>query len=132
MRSVKKRDGNVVVFDKNRIVEAIYKAATSVGGSYRELAEALAEEVITTCEKEKDIPSVELIQDTIEKILIKHGHAKTAKAFILYRAEKERLRAGSVAPPKIDPEDPLLDQLLTALSHLFPFFFCRKRKQSNS
>ena len=109
MRSVKKRDGNVVVFDKNRIVEAIYKAATSVGGSDRELAEALAEEVITTCEKEKDIPSVELIQDTIEKILIKHGHAKTAKAFILYRAEKERLRAGSVAPPKIDPEDPLLD-----------------------
>ncbi|MCL5674946.1 MAG: anaerobic ribonucleoside-triphosphate reductase [Candidatus Omnitrophica bacterium] len=92
--SIKKRDGRLVPFDKDKIIEAIFKAAKSVGGQDRYLAEDLAEAVTMYLNKEfKDrIPSVEEIQDAVEKVLIKTGHAKTAKAYILYREKRQRIR----------------------------------------
>ncbi|MBC7219397.1 MAG: ribonucleoside triphosphate reductase [Hadesarchaea archaeon] len=91
---VRKRDGSVVPFDKERIVNAIFKAAQAVGGKDRRIAERLSDEVVEMLEKKYagSVPSVENIQDIIEKVLIEHGHAKTAKAFIIYRKQKEELR----------------------------------------
>ena len=91
---VRKRDGSVVPFDKERIVNAIFKAAQSVGGKDRKIAERLADEVVEILEEKcaGSVPSVEDIQDIVEKVLIEHGHAKTAKAYILYRKQKEELR----------------------------------------
>ncbi|MCM8830271.1 MAG: ATP cone domain-containing protein [Candidatus Omnitrophica bacterium] len=91
---VKKRDGRIVPFDKQKIADAIFKAAQSVGGQDRYLAEDLAEVVRIYLEKEYkgDIPSVEEIQDIVERVLIKTGHAKTAKAYILYRQRRARAR----------------------------------------
>ena len=91
---VRKRDGRVVSFDTEKIANAIFKAAQSIGGQDKYLAEDLAEAVKLYLIKEskKDIPSVEDIQDVVERVLIKTGHAKTAKAYILYREKRARIR----------------------------------------
>ena len=81
-----KRNGQVVPFDKEKIVNAIFMAALKVGGEDRRLAEILAEKVVHQLELSKQppaLPSVEEVQDIIEKELIEEGHAKTAKEFIL-------------------------------------------------
>lgn len=94
IKSVKKRDGRIVPFEKDKITEAIFKAAKSVGGENRYLAEDLAEAVTLYLEKnfKGKIPSVEEIQDIVERVLIKTGHAKTAKAYILYRQKRANVR----------------------------------------
>jgi len=94
-QQIRKRNGNIVPFDQERITEAIYRAAKAVGGSDRSVAAQLSnqicEEVLKQFHK-RSIPAVEQIQDLVEKILIKQGHAKTAKAYILYRDQHSRLR----------------------------------------
>ena len=94
IKFVRKRDGRIVPFDKSKIADAIFKAAQSVGGHDRYLAEDLAEAVTLYLENHYngDTPSVEEIQDIVERVLIKTGHAKTAKAYILYREKRSRIR----------------------------------------
>ena len=88
-----KRDGRAVEFDLDKITQAIYKAAQAIGGSDYEAARALAEKVLEYLEAEDcETPTVEHVQDTVEKILIENGHARTAKEFILYRSERTRVR----------------------------------------
>lgn len=91
-----KRDGRTVNFDQNKIAEAIWKAAQSVGGTDRSIAERMGNQVATVLEiffkDDQNLPNVEQIQDLVEKILIENGHAKTAKAYIIYREEHARLR----------------------------------------
>ena len=92
---VVRRDGSTVKFDKERIVDAIWKAAESVGGTDKEIAEGLADKVVEALEgrfNDKKPPQVEEIQDLVEKILIENGHAKTAKAYILYREQHAKIR----------------------------------------
>ncbi len=88
---IRKRDGSVVEFDKEKITNAIFKAAQSVGGSDREESSAVTEKVIEFLSqkyKEEYIPTVEEIQDLVEKALIETGHAATAKSYIIYRHRK--------------------------------------------
>ncbi len=93
IESVRKRDGRVVPFDKTKIADAIFKAAQSVGGEDRYLAEQMADVVTFYLEKKGvEVPDIEEIQDAVEKVLIEMGHAKTAKAFILYRDWRTRVR----------------------------------------
>jgi uridine kinase len=92
---VVKRSGAVVPFNPDRITNAIYRAAVAVGGRDREQAEWLTEQVVQILQAtitEGQTPHIEVIQDAVEKVLIENGHAKTAKAYILYREEKERRR----------------------------------------
>jgi len=85
-----KRDGRLVPFDPGKIVFAIYRAAVAMGGRDRETAERVAADVVAMLEKrgsaETD-PTVEEVQDSVEKCLIERGHARTAKAYIVYRYE---------------------------------------------
>ncbi len=93
--AIVKRDGRTVPFNKVKIAEAIFKAAKSVGGKNMEVANDLADQVVAYLEKELGedcVPSVEHVQDIVEKILIENGHARTAKEYILYRAERTRMR----------------------------------------
>jgi ribonucleoside-triphosphate reductase (formate) len=95
MKLVRKRDGRLVDFNKEHIVGAIWKAAQAVGGSNRERAEILANLVIEDLAKrfgEEGVPTVEEIQDAVERVLIEEGHARTAKAFILYRKQHMEMR----------------------------------------
>ena len=95
IKSVIKRDGSTVDFTPQRITNAIYRAAVAVGGRDKHTAERLTEEVVKILEEQTpngEYPSVEQIQDTVEETLIENGHAQVAKAYILYRAERSRLR----------------------------------------
>jgi uridine kinase len=90
-----KRNGAKVPFTSQRISNAIYRAAVAVGGRDRGLTEELTKQVIDYLEKnlpEEQTPTVEEIQDAVEKVLIETGHAKVAKAYILYRDERARMR----------------------------------------
>jgi uridine kinase len=95
IKSVVKRSGAVVPFNPDRITNAIYRAAVAVGGRDRSTAEGLSQQVVEMLEAstpEGYIPTVEEIQDMVEKVLIENGHAKVAKAYILYREERARRR----------------------------------------
>jgi len=95
MKYVRKRDGRLERFDKSRIANAIWKAAKAVGGKDRKLAERLSDQVVELLERrfgEDGVPTVEEIQDVVEKVLIENGHARTAKAYILYRKQHQDLR----------------------------------------
>lgn len=94
IKKVRKRDGRLADFGQNKITEAIWKAAQATGGTDKSIAEKLSEEVTEKLEKQyaNKIPSVEEIQDAIEKVLIERGHAKTSKAYILYREKHKELR----------------------------------------
>lgn len=90
---IKKRDGRTVTFNIEKIANAIYKAAQSVGGSDQEEALMLSGKVVDMLlEQNLTSPTVEQIQDCVEKVLINEGHAATAKAYILYRSERTRAR----------------------------------------
>jgi uridine kinase len=90
-----KRTGAVVPFNPDRITNAIYRAAVAVGGRDRSIAEGLTQQVIEILEETTppdQVPTVEEIQEVVEKVLIENGHAKVAKAYILYREERARRR----------------------------------------
>lgn len=89
-----KRDGREVPFEIDKISTAIYKAAEAIGGHNRRVAEELAKQVEDYIEKEEKIstPTVEHIQDVVERTLIESGHSRTAKEYILYRADRTRHR----------------------------------------
>lgn len=89
-----KRDGRKVPFNTEKIANAIFRAAQSVGGQdYNESMHLASKacEVIEYKYPEK-LPTVEQIQDAVEKVLIDEGHVQTAKAYILYRYERTRSR----------------------------------------
>jgi len=95
IKYVIKRNGATVPFSSERITNAIFRAAVSVGGRDRSIAESLGGQVISLLEKKfkKDqYPGVEDIQDIVEKVLIENGHARVAKAYILYREDRNRRR----------------------------------------
>ena len=95
VKKVRKRDGRVVKFDQEKIASAIFKAAQAMGGSDQGLADKLADKVVALLEEKYDghsVPTVEEVQDFVEKALIESGHAKTAKAYILYRQKRADIR----------------------------------------
>lgn len=91
VRQVRKRTGELVPFNKDKITNAIFKAAQSLGGNDRREAERVADRVVESINKRfrpSGIPTIEQIQDLVEKSLIETGHASTAKAYIMYRHRK--------------------------------------------
>ena len=100
---IKKRDGREVPFTLEKISSAIFKAAQATGGRDYKTATDLAVKVVEYVEKNYGniIPNVEIIQDSVEKVLIENGHARTAKEFIIYRAERTRIREMSTKLMKI-------------------------------
>ncbi|NLO89289.1 MAG: anaerobic ribonucleoside triphosphate reductase, partial [Clostridia bacterium] len=91
---IKKRDGRVVDFDATKITDAIFAAARAVGGEDRETAKSLTYKVLDYLHEKfgDSLFTVEDVQDAVEKILIENGHARTAKAYILYRDWRTRIR----------------------------------------
>ena len=94
--SIRKRDGRTVDFDQTKIENAIlraFQASSSAKG--RETAQALAMQVVQELENNENVsstPTVEQVQDTVERVLIEKGFVRSAKAYILYRAERSRVR----------------------------------------
>jgi len=110
---VRKRDGRVVPFDEGKIADAIYRAALAVGGEDRFLAEELASVVTLFLSKTlaatrpplprpetgpgPEVPTIEQVQDVVEKVLMETGHARTARAYILHRERRARFREAAAA-----------------------------------
>ncbi|MBN1644956.1 vitamin B12-dependent ribonucleotide reductase [Candidatus Woesearchaeota archaeon] len=96
---IKKRNGNTEPFDRVKISNAIYKAAVAVGGKDRTRADDLSRHVEHVVEKKfgDQVPTVEEVQDIVETVLIDQGHAKTAKAYILYRQRHKEIRDARIA-----------------------------------
>ncbi|MBP3452433.1 MAG: anaerobic ribonucleoside triphosphate reductase [Clostridia bacterium] len=94
--NIRKRDGRMVEFDQAKIENAIlraFQASSSAKG--RETAQNLAERVVAELENNESVsstPTVEQVQDTVERVLIEKGFVRSAKAYILYRAERSRVR----------------------------------------
>ena len=91
---IQKRNGEIVDFNLSKIRNAIFAAAQAVGGQDEVESQRLSclVEAVLSETYGASIPSVEDIQDIVEKILIEEGHAKTAKAYILYRKKREEIR----------------------------------------
>ncbi len=92
---IRKRDNTIVDFDENKITEAIWKAAQAVGGKDKELSKQLSSQVISIVDERfgEKVPSVEDIQDIVEKVLAEEGHYTTVKSYILYRQQQKNIRA---------------------------------------
>jgi uridine kinase len=92
-----KRDGRAVPFKKEKITSAVFRAAVACGGRDKAEADRVTADVLSMLEARQNRgswPTVEEIQDLVEKALIERGHARTAKAYILYRYEHALKRAG--------------------------------------
>jgi ribonucleoside-triphosphate reductase len=112
---VQRRDGTIVDFDQNRISDAILKALTATGLGDGKKAKRLSNKVIKILNrrfKKDEIPHVEQIQDIIEEVLILEGLVKAAKAFILYREQRRRIReAIKVSEEAVERLDQYLEKL---------------------
>jgi ribonucleoside-diphosphate reductase alpha chain len=91
IKKIIKRDGRIVDFDRTKIENAIWKAIKATGGTDRELARKLSYQVVERLEKTLkpgEIPTVEGVQDIVERVLMDNGLAVVAKAYILYRQKR--------------------------------------------
>ena len=115
IKKIRKRDGKIVNFDPKKIKRAIFKALTAVGEKDGKESQRLTEmvvEILNRRFKPNDIPSVEQIQDIVEEVLILEDLVKTAKAYILYREQRKRIREAVRATEEaVERVDQYLDQL---------------------
>ena len=112
---IQKRDGRIVDFDQEKITNAIHKALTATtkkdGKEARKLSNKVVE-IINRRFKKGEMPAVEQIQDIVEEVLILEGYAETAKAYILYREQRRRVREAKTA---IDEAVEMVDQYIQEL-----------------
>lgn len=94
IKTIIKRDGQIVPYDRSRITNAIFKAAASTGGFGFEEAESLSRlvEQRTAESYAEQVPTVEDLQDIVEAVLMENGHLKTARAYIIYRQKRTEVR----------------------------------------
>jgi ribonucleoside-triphosphate reductase len=114
-KQVKKRDGRIVDFDQPKITQAIFKALTATKKGSRRMAQKLSDQVIDLLNrrfKKEDIPQIEQIQDIVEEVLIINDYTETAKAYILYREQRRRIREATTA---IDESVDMVDQYIQEL-----------------
>jgi len=96
IKYIRKRDGRVVPFESEKIEQAIENCFMASGTrKTQETARELTAQVISEVERDEslpDVPGVEQIQDAVERVLIEKGFVRSAKSYILYRAERSRVR----------------------------------------
>lgn len=95
IRRIRKRDGSVVSFQKNKINEAVYKALKETGEGGRKEAQVVSDKVVQMLNKNYHsgyVPTIEETQDLVERVLMVLDFDKTAKAYILYRDKRRKIR----------------------------------------
>jgi ribonucleoside-triphosphate reductase len=112
---IKKRDGRIADFDQEKITDAIFKALTATTKGGRRIAQKLSNKVVVFLNKryKKDhVPAVEEIQDLVEEVLILGGYAETARAYILYREQRRKIRELEMATQEsLDMVSNYIDEL---------------------
>jgi ribonucleoside-triphosphate reductase len=97
---IKKRDGRILDFSQEKITEAIFKAFTATNSGGQRVAKRLSDRVVVLLNKRFKkgyTPTVEEIQDLVEEVLILNDFADTARAYILYREQRRRIRETKIA-----------------------------------
>lgn len=91
---VQKRTGEIVDFNPDKIQKAIWAAAKAIGGENEQMSKEITERIVKYIDEHfnEQIPTVEQVQDSVEKVLIEEGHAQTAKSYILYRERRSQSR----------------------------------------
>jgi len=115
LQKIKKRDGQTVDWDQSKITNAIYKAITATGQGDGEISKRLSERVAQILKrrfKDEEIPNVEQVQDIVEEVLVLDGLVETAKAYILYREQRRRVRE---AMKVVDESSEMVDRYLREL-----------------
>ena len=100
IEKVQKRDGGIVEFSQEKITEAIFKALTATEKGGKKIAKRLSDKVVKIANRrfeKTQIPHVEKIQDIVEEVLILEGLVETARAYILYREQRRRIREAQIA-----------------------------------
>ncbi len=94
LEQVKKRDGHLVVFDQEKITQALLKSLSASETDGREMAEKLSDQVVETLSErfKEEVPGVEEIQDIVEETLMKNKAFEAARAYVLYRDQRRRIR----------------------------------------
>ncbi len=116
-KSIRKRDGQIAVFDQTKITNAISKALTATHQGDGKKAKKISDKVIKLAllrfkNHPEEIPTVEQLQDIVEEVLILDGYTETAKAYILYREQHRRIRESVTA---IDEAVEMVDQYIEEL-----------------
>ena len=112
---IQKRDGQVVDFDRSKITKAIFKAITAANQGDGELSDKVSNRVIEFLSrrfKQDEIPTVEQVQDIVEEVLILENLVDTAKAYILYREQRRKIReAVTISEETVERMDQYLEKL---------------------
>jgi ribonucleoside-diphosphate reductase alpha chain len=112
---IRKREGHIVPFNREKITNAIYRAIAATGERDRTLAESLSNRVVEILDEKygsETIPAVEDVQDVVERVLVENGQAKVAKNYIIYRQKRAELRREKhylLEKETIDDVDKLFD-----------------------
>lgn len=109
---IRKRNGDIVSFDRQKIADAIYKAGKATGEFDREITDVLTMRVMNLILQliTDDLPEVERIQDIVEEVLLASPYKKTAKAYVIYRDQHSRIRE-LVSTAGVQLIDQYLDKL---------------------
>jgi ribonucleoside-triphosphate reductase len=112
MKFIQKRNGQIVIFEAEKITNAIFKAGKVTGEFDRKRAEKLTLKALSMVEHTitKEVPTVEEIQDIVEEVLLQSAFKKTAKAYIIYRDQHAKIRE-IVNNAEIDLIDKYLERL---------------------
>ena len=112
---IQKRDGNIVDFEQIKITNAIFKAITAAGqgdGIKSKRASDRVLKILNRRFKKDEIPNVEQVQDIVEEVLILEGLVETARAYIIYREQRRRIReVETVSEEAVDRVDQYLEKL---------------------
>ncbi len=115
IEKIRKRDGTLVEFDQNRITQAIFKALTSSNEGDGKKSKKVSDKVVEVLNrrfKADEIPTVEQIQDIVEEVLILEDLVKAARAYIIYREQRRKIREAVVASEEaVDKVDQYLGKL---------------------
>ncbi|OGF26254.1 ribonucleoside triphosphate reductase [Candidatus Falkowbacteria bacterium RIFOXYB2_FULL_47_14] len=105
---IRKRDGKIADFNRDKVTTAIYRCLEAVGKQNRETADKYCREVVFKLNEKfnaRTIPAVEEVQDLVEEVLIDNREIKAAKAFILFRDQRARNREMNAIDSRIDSND---------------------------
>jgi len=115
IKLIKKRNGELVEFTQDRIANAIFKAITAANQGDGKKAKKISDKVVEILNRRfklDEIPQVEQIQDLVEEVLILEGLVETAKAYILYREQRRKIReAVAVSEEAVGRVDQYLEKL---------------------
>ncbi|MEA2022011.1 MAG: anaerobic ribonucleoside-triphosphate reductase, partial [Candidatus Caldatribacteriota bacterium] len=125
IKSIRKREGNIVGFEIKKITQAVFSAMNAIGKEDYAAAEKIAEHTISILNEKYiyGIPQIEEVQDIVEEALIREGLIKVAKAYILYREKRKKIREALKVRKKDQTHKSMTDLSLLVSTHSSEYIY---------